>query len=606
MPIRVRECELKGLLRPIIRIDLVNVDDELTAREKLLSGAKFERAKPEKPPIYPGTFERVISKKPGFPGLLPIVWNVPLPRNPNFTGRDPLLSDLQAALTSGKPVALQGLGGMGKTQLAVEYAYRYGSDYNAVWRVRSKESATAAGDYAELARELNLPHLDGSGEVIKAVRLWLRRNDDWLLIFDNAEGPSDLLEYLPQGGSGHVIITSRDSTDWGKIATPLPIREFDREESIEFLGARTKKEDETTADALAEALGDLPLALEQAGAYINWIDISLAEYLELFKNRRKELWNDERSPLDYHKDTVATTWTLAMDRIKEEAPEGSDLLNLCAFLAPDDIPRKLFSEWGDRLPESLADVLALNRAIVSLRRYSLLDADTESLFVHKLVQTVTRDRLTEDNSEKWAGAALILVNSAFPLMSDDVKIRERCSSLLPHAMAVTENSECIWTDLNIAARLLNESGRYLIECAEYSKAKSMLESALEIALDPVLLSAVTSNLGEALRNLGEFEDAKLYLLCSLEIHKGVYVSNNLDKAKIIGNIGLVLRDMEKPELGKEYFERALNILKNITRPYSKDILMAIATSFNNLGLTYLDLGDPDSLKCARKYLKKIS
>jgi len=609
VPIRVRECQPKGLLRSIVYVDLVNVNDERTAIEKLLSGVKLERAKPTKQPPYPGNFERVILEKPKFPGVLPIVWNVPLHRNPNFSGRDSLFSDLQAALNTGQPVALHGLGGMGKTQIAVEYAYRYGSDYEAVWWVRSEESATLAGDYAELAGELNLPHLDGPREVIKAVRLWLRQNDDWLLIFDNAEDPSSVLEYLPQSGSGHMIITSRDSTDWGSIATPLPIREFDREESIEFLGARTKTEDETTADALAEALGDLPLALEQAGAYINRTGIKLVEYLELFKNRRKELWNDERPPLDYHKDTVATTWTLAMDRIKEEAPAGSDLLNLCAFMAPDDIPRKLFSVGGDRLQEPLVDLLALNRATTVLRRYSLVDADNEGISVHRLVQTVTRDRMTDEEQKKWVEAGSHLIVGAFPRESDDVETWPQCSRLLSHALTITEYAERLGVDPKTTQSLLNRAGLYMRGCADLYEAKSVFNRALSIAQkvyghENEEVATIFNNLSLTLKDLGDLNGAKENCEEALKIDEAVNGFDHPNVARDANNLGNILLSLNKPEDALINLERALQIaIKNygLSDPRVGTVISNIGNAFLRIGKSNMDIV---SLLKAQEYFEK--
>jgi hypothetical protein len=158
---------------------------------------------------------------------------------------------------------------VGKTQLAVEYIYRHMADYRVIWWIRSEEPATMAADYASLAVDLNLPekNFEDQTEIARAVKRWLEHNPDWLLIFDNAQDPGEIRNYLPLGGAGHVIITSRNPL-WGGVAKLLPARVFDRAESIEFLGKRTGQEDNKAADALADELGDLPLALEQAGAYI--------------------------------------------------------------------------------------------------------------------------------------------------------------------------------------------------------------------------------------------------------------------------------------------------------------------------------------------------
>ncbi|HNT72062.1 MAG TPA: hypothetical protein PKK92_03270, partial [Methanothrix sp.] len=211
--------------------------------------------------------------------------NIPHPHNPNFTGRVDLLEKLEETLASGERAAftqtsaITGLGGVGKTQLALEYSYSHADDYRVIWWVRSEEPATLAADYAGLAARLNLPEKDSQDQriTVEAVRRWLEENGGWLLVFDNAQEPENLTDYLPRTGAGHVIITSRNP-NWGGTAKPLLVDVFSRQESVEFLLSRTGQTD--GAHALAEALGDLPLALEQAGAYIQETGISFATYLK--------------------------------------------------------------------------------------------------------------------------------------------------------------------------------------------------------------------------------------------------------------------------------------------------------------------------------------
>jgi hypothetical protein len=165
------------------------------------------------------------------------------------------------------------------------------AEYRVIWWIRSEEPATMAADYASLAVDLNLPEKDSTDqtEIAKAVKRWLEHNPGWLLFFDNAQDTGEIRNYLPLGGAGHVIITSRNPL-WGSVAKRLSAHVFDRAESIEFFCKRTGQEDKKAADALADVLGDLPLALEQAGAYIETTGIKLTEYQELFQSRRKELW----------------------------------------------------------------------------------------------------------------------------------------------------------------------------------------------------------------------------------------------------------------------------------------------------------------------------
>ena len=197
--------------------------------------------------------------------------NIPHLRNRNFTGREIILTDLRKALSSGKPAALtqaiSGLGGIGKTQIALEYAYRHQSDYDVVWWVRAEKPETLAADYASLARARNLPEKDEQEQqiIVEAVRRWLGQNKNWLLVFDNAQAPEDIRDYLPKEPVGHILITSRHQS-WRGTASPITIKKWPREESVVFLCKRTGQKDEDGANAVADALDDLPLALAQAGA----------------------------------------------------------------------------------------------------------------------------------------------------------------------------------------------------------------------------------------------------------------------------------------------------------------------------------------------------
>lgn len=418
----------------------------------------------EKAGVARRTIENIESGNPTFPYTLSLVakalgvelkdiiryplriWNGPH-QNPNFVGRRSLLDDLWRVFKSGESpiVTLHGLGGVGKTQLAVEYVYQNANEYELAWWVHSEEPATLAADYAALARELNLPEKDDREQrtIVESVKRWLQQKTGWLLIFDNANVPDDVRNYIPSGSSGHVLITSRNP-NWGSMATPICVGVLNREEAVEFLMNRTNQNDHASMNELAEELGDLPLALEQAAAYIEQTGKLLNDYLNLVRIRRKELWEVAKPPLDYP-DTVATTWKLAMEKIREECPAAAELLILCAFLAPNDIPLKLFSDGAQYLPNSLAamakDELNRDDAIGALRRYSLIERKDETLSVHRLVQAVTRDGLTKEEQQSWSKIALQFINGVFPFKSDDELTWPDSLRILPHALKALEHAE---------------------------------------------------------------------------------------------------------------------------------------------------------------------
>jgi len=533
---------------------------------------------------------------------LPPIWNLPHLRNPNFTGWGNLLAQLRSALTSGQPAALtqaiHGLGGVGKTQLAVEYAYRHAAEYDLVWWVRAEEPAALAADYATLAGPLNLPQKDEPDQrlVVQAVRRWLSQNTGWLLIFDNARRPDDLRDYLPSGGAGHVLVTSRYSA-WRGVASPLTVQVMERAESVAFLLKRTGQTDETAADKLAEALGDLPLALAQAGAYIDATRTTFTDYLDLFQSRRTELWEDERPPLGYPH-TVATTWSLAMDQIRQDSPAGADLLNLCAFLAPDDIPQTLLSEGGEHLPQPLlsatvTDHRAMNKAVAALLQYSLMEKTEEAFSVHRMVQAVARDRLPEEARRTWAEAAVRLVNGAFPSEdTSDVRTWPQCARLLPHALAAAGQGEALGVAPEAMGRLLNQVGLYLEERAEFAEAKAALEGVLAIyeqslgSEHPYVATAV-NNLGGVLRTLGDLAGAREAYQRALAIDEAAFGPDHLNVASVVNNLGLVLKDLGDLEGARAAFERVLGIFEKTLPPEHP----YVATTTNNLGLVLQALGD---------------
>ena len=530
--------------------------------------------------------------------------NIPHPHNPNFTGRVDLLEKLHQALASGERAAftqtsaITGLGGVGKTQLALEYSYRHADDYRVIWWVRSEEPATLAADYAGLAARIDLPEKEAQDQriAVEAVRRWLEENGGWLLVFDNAQEPENLGEYLPKTGKGHVIITSRNP-NWGGTAKPLPVDVFSRDESIEFLQSRTGQKD--GADTLAGALGDLPLALEQAGAYIQETGISLSAYLKLFQERRKELLR--RGKPDSYPDTVATTWDLSFQKAREEVPASADLLNLCAFLAPDDIPKSLLSEGVEHLPERLAsavkDEMALNDAVAAMKRYSLMTVADDSLSVHRLVQAVARDRLSDEERKRWAEVAVWLVNDTFPYQTDEFRTWDTCSILFTHALAAAGNAE--WLDVAPIStqNLLVKTGLYFKGRGEFDEAKKLHERALPIAenvygRNDSEVAAIINNLGAILAAMGDFAGAKENYERALQIVETDLCANHPNLATVANNLGILLLELGDLEGAKELIERAVEIDENVS-----DLdLTNVARDFNNLGSVLHAMGNLEGAK----------
>jgi Tfp pilus assembly protein PilF len=528
---------------------------------------------------------------------LPPIWNVPHNRNPNFTGREVVLSDLHSTLTSGRPAVLIGLGGVGKTQLAVEYAYRHAADFSVVWWVRAEEPATLAADYTNLAIQLGLPQKDATDQriLVDAVRRWFGENAGWLLIFDSASDQSAISSYLPQGTYGRVLITSR-SPDWQSPARSTQLTVLTQAEAVEFLLRRTRQTDKKNAASLAEALGNLPLALEQAGAYIEETRQSISDYLKLFLAQEQKLLS-LGTPSTGYPATVATTWEILFQQVQKLSPAAIDLMNLCAFLAPDDIPLKLLSDGGAELPESLAtvasDAVSLEEAVNALRRYSLVDVREDAFSVHRLVQAVIRERLDEENRKIWAGAAVLLLNAAFEFKKEDLQTWSECSRLLPHVIATTSHAETLKVSLPETAWLLNELGRYLSNArAQFNDAKRMYERALVIdeliyGQDHPETAASLNNLGMILNELGKLQEAKDYFERALALNVASYGPNHPKTAISLNNTGSILSELGDFVEARERLERALVIDEKSLGPNHP----TIATRLNNIGDILQSSGD---------------
>jgi TIR domain/NB-ARC domain len=452
LPVRVSEVEPPGLLTTRIYVDLIGLDTN-SARAALLAAAHGARGKPTEEPEFPGGRRSQVSaiEAPRFPGELPRVWNVPFHPNPFFTGRDLLLAELQTRLAApdvaARRVVLTGLGGVGKTSIAVEHVYRQQADYDLVWCVNGEQPASLLADLADLAGQLGLAPDAPQYEQVAALRSWLEHHERWLVVLDNVDDPQQVAEWLPRSTSGHVVLTSRAGVGWQPLASVLPVEVLSPADAAGLLLARAEETGptaEAAATTLAATLGWLPLAVEQAGAYVaSTGTVTLAGYAELFATRALELL-ERGQPLGYQH-TVATTWSLALQHLRKAEPAAVDLLTLMSFLAPDDLPLPLLAAHYNRLPEPLrvaaGDPLALADVVAGLRRYSLIRVVADGLYVHRLLQTVVRAALDDDAQRIWAASAVRLLRAGWPLESDSVTTWPDCQRLLPHVLAVGDHCQ---------------------------------------------------------------------------------------------------------------------------------------------------------------------
>jgi hypothetical protein len=286
-------------------------------------------------------------------GSGPRVWNIPA-RNPGFTGRDDLLAEVRERLLAGDRTvvqALHGMGGVGKTQLAAEYAHRFAGAYDLAWWIDAEQGKLIGDQVAALGLSLGCVSAGAGSEAMRvAVLAELRQRGRWLLVFDNAEDPADVAPWLP-GGGGHVLITSRER-GWAEVAAPVEVDVLARAESAAILLARVPGLTGADADRLAAELGDLPLAIAQAAGFIAGTGQAADEFLELLRIRAGQLLA-QGVPGPYPRSLAAATDLIA-DRLADQDPAAAELAILCAFLAPEPIPEDLFTGAVSLLPGELA------------------------------------------------------------------------------------------------------------------------------------------------------------------------------------------------------------------------------------------------------------
>ncbi|MGI9023614.1 MAG: FxSxx-COOH system tetratricopeptide repeat protein, partial [Acidimicrobiales bacterium] len=582
VPVRVVDFVPEGLDATRVYVDLVGLG-ETAAKERLLAAVRSGRAKPTTAPPFP---HAPVGPAP-FPGHVPAIWNVPA-RNPNFAGRDDELDKLRTAL-GGNAVAavlaVSGLGGVGKTQLVVEHAWRRASDYDLVWWVGAELPAAVPAALTSLAESLGVPtdDLDAVRDLLHAE---LARRERWLVIFDNAEDPASIGAYLPPAVAGQVLVTSRNPA-WRSRGLAVDLDVWPRDEGVAFVLARTGSIDEASAESVAEELGQLPLALEQACAYVEETGMALGTYRDLLIARRSRVL--ERGTPAFYRNTVATTFGLAYDRAGALSPSAARILEVCAFMAPDDIPTELVAT---------DDPLADEDALRVLRRLALVRRHADSLAVHRLVGDVVRERLEPAMAESRAGDAVAALRRAFPNPPNDHRSWPRWARLLPHVLAAVEHASAT-AEL---ANLMNAAGIYLGSRAQLRPAAEVLKRALQIfeaayGPDHPDVAITLGNLGVILQELGNTADAGGHHERALRIFEAAYGPDHRHVARTLDNLGLVFRATGDLGGARGHHERALRIEEAAYGHDHPDV----ARTLDNLGLVLRDLGD---LGGARRYQER--
>ncbi len=508
-------------------------------------------------------------------------WLIPRPRNPFFTGREEILEVLHAQLHVDQEAdlpqssALRGLGGVGKTQIALEYAYRYALEYNAVFWIEAETAENIVSSLLRIAAVLQLPGQDDKDQqqVVAAVQRWFTTHGRWLLIWDNVENLHLLKRFLPSARQGAILLTTRLQA-LGTSALSVDLLPMEHEEGMIFLLRRTKVLTQhasrerlhqfaeqmpshyAAAQELVQAMGGLPLALDQAGAYIEETQCGLPHYLELFHTQRAILLQQRGEGSHDHPASISTTFTLAITTTAQRHPAIRDLASICALLQPEAIPEELFRQGAEHLGAMLESVchdeLDWNQVIAMACSYSLLSRQPgeHTLSMHRLVQAVLLDIMTENERWQWTQRVINALDAVFPEVypTTDHTFWKQCERFLPHALL------CL------------------------HRASRVVES--------LALASLGYKVAQYLRERGRYAEAEPLYQRTLQIQEHVLGPDHLDVARTLNYLAVLYWYQSKHTEAEPLYQRTLQIRERAQGPDHPDV----ATSLNNLGALYWEQG----------------
>jgi tetratricopeptide (TPR) repeat protein len=525
--------------------------------------------------------------------------NIPIRVPTHFMGRDDALDAIAAAFNGEEGrlavaiTAIHGLRGVGKSTLAAAYAERHRGSYRAMWWIRAQADLSLRADLVGLGIRLGWVGADD-------------KNEDILLIYDNAIDADALRPYLPRGGGARVLVTS-NAHAWRGVATPVPIHVWPKDIGADFLIARTGRGAEREdAQPLSQALGGLPLAHEQAAAYCERLDVSLGAYLRRFEAAPTKFLDDARhAPTEYGL-TVAKTFSLAIDEAAKLHPAAEPLIVHAALLGADPISLFLFAEAHEKFDEPLRTALAgdgLDETVAALRAFALVDRETiaderdisittSAIRLHRLVREVAAQRAV-NRGDLMRHALIAALEAVYPDDAyDNPASWPRCAPLTPHLLSICETETTDAAANAQCAKLLDRAGSYFHGRAAYVEARPLFERALAIrekALSPAHPETATSlnNLAAVLRAQGDLAGARPLYERALAVYEKALGPEHPATASSLNNLGSLLQNQGDLAAARPRYERALAIREKAHGPEHPDTAM----SLNNLAGLFYRQGD---------------
>ncbi len=544
-------------------------------------------------------------------------WNVPYQRNPFFTGRQATLQHLHRLLSaqpnSGtyRAVILSGLAGIGKTQTALEYAYRHALDYTAIFWISAETEEGLLSSFAAIARTLKLPvsYTQKQEEVVKLVLDWLNTHQNWLLIFDNVEQKELVKGFVPCSPNSSLLFTTR-LPGLVTLAPNLELQPLPLEESFQLLLKRAgvqslyqpsepiSTEETEAAHTIARTLDGLPLALDQAAAYIEESHCRFVGFLSLFHYDALHMLQEHPTSATYPR-SVEKTFTLAFERLQKQNPLAADILMLCCFLAPDEIPEALLIKGNMHLSEELRAALSnphqFQAIFKDLLAYALLrhNTQTETLSMHRLVQTVLKEKLSEEAQGQWIAMLIRMLDQLFCIEQGqmDTGRWSWCEQVLPHAQSVLQEAERLQVVSRELGKLLQKIATYLFQRARYEQAEMLYLRAISIQKQvlgeahPDLALALTG-LANTHHQQGKYQEVEVFYQEAISLTEASLGAEHQQLVLPLLGLAFFYQETNQYKKAEAMYRRALGVC---TQASGKE-LPIVGTVLHNLGACYLVQG----------------
>jgi tetratricopeptide (TPR) repeat protein len=545
-------------------------------------------------------------------------WTVPYRQNPFFAGREDILEQISAHFSTWNSIntpvaALNGLGGIGKTQIALEYVYRSVQSYQATFWLNASSQETFLADVLALADALAFLPMRKQEPLtmVSIIKQWLGSHSQWILVLDAVSDLSLVAELIPVRSSGHVLLTTQAPVS-RTYASSFEVDKLCEPEALEFLLRRAgllsdgqaleqaDAEDVRDARHICHALDGLPLALDQAGAYIEETGCSLAEYYHRYQQQQLAILSLRGNTLADHPASVVTTWSLSFEYLEPQDTIAADLLRCCAFLAPDVIPQQIFlrgaAHLGPHLASFLKDEIRFDTAIQRLRQFAFVRrfSQVQTISLHRLVQVVLRSQMERDVQSIWAERVIQALAAAFPHKKDQEWVR--CALYIPHVYVCEKLLEDYHLDCPAAGALFYRSGRFFHDHAQYIQAEYLylraltLRERLSTHTESEGLTQILDSLGWLALDQGQFAQAEPLFRRARTLKEQIYGYDHLETAITLHALGRLAHIQYQYREAETLYQQALQIKQHTVG----DDHAETATTFHTLGWLLYDHGKYDA------------